>query len=111
MLSNNYPKKDIQQIISAGGTIVNECTISTLLTDSRRISNASEGLFFALSGRRNGHEFVAEAYAAGVRNFVVKQGPEITMPEANFLIVDDVLAALQKLAAYHRNRFNLEVIG
>jgi alanine racemase len=111
MLSNHYPIKDIQQIIGAGGTIVNESIVSTLLTDSRRISNASEGLFFALSGRRNGHAFVAEAYASGVRNFVVKQQTEIKMPEANFLLVDDVLGALQKLAAYHRNRFNLEVIG
>jgi alanine racemase len=111
MLSNQYSITAVQHIISADGTINHEYTVTTLLTDSRRISNASEGLFFALSGRRNGHEFVAEAYAAGVRNFVVKQGPEITMPEANFLIVDDVLAALQKLAAYHRNRFNLEVIG
>lgn len=111
MLSNHYPIKDIQEILKAGGAIVKEDSISTLLTDSRRISNASEGLFFALSGRRNGHEFVAEAYAAGVRNFVVKQQTEIKMPEANFLLVDDVLGALQTLAAYHRNRFSLEVIG
>jgi alanine racemase len=111
MLSNQYPITEVQHIIEAEGTIKKEYTVTTLLTDSRRISNASEGLFFALSGRRNGHEFIAEAYAAGVRNFVVKQGPEITMPEANFLIVDNVLAALQKLAAYHRSRFNLEVIG
>jgi UDP-N-acetylmuramyl pentapeptide synthase len=59
--------------------------MSTLLTDSRRISNAAEGLFFALSARRNGHEFIAEAYAAGVRNFVVKHGPEFKiMPEPIF---------------------------
>ncbi|TWJ00765.1 UDP-N-acetylmuramoyl-tripeptide--D-alanyl-D-alanine ligase [Mucilaginibacter frigoritolerans] len=111
MPNNQYLISDIQRIIRAIGNIRHEYTISTLLTDSRRISNPSEGLFFALSGRRNGHEFIAEAYAAGVRNFVVKQGPEIKVPEANFLIVDDVLQALQTLATYHRNRFNLEVIG
>jgi alanine racemase len=111
MPSNLYPVTEVKQIINASGDIINDCSISTLLTDSRRINNPAEGLFFALSGRRNGHEFVAEAYAAGVRNFVVKQGPEIMMPEANFLIVDNVLAALQALAAYHRSRFNLEVIG
>jgi alanine racemase len=111
MLSNQYSITEVQHVINADGVINHEYIVTTLLTDSRRISNASEGLFFALSGRRNGHEFVAEAYAAGVRNFVVKQGPEITMPEANFLIVDNVLVALQKLAAYHRSRFNLEVIG
>ncbi len=111
MPSNQYLISQVQQIIQAGGDIVQDYTISTLLTDSRRISNPAEGLFFALSGRRNGHEFIAEAYAAGVRNFVVKQGPEIKVPEANFLIVDDVLTALQTLAAHHREQFNLEVIG
>lgn len=111
MLSNQYTITEIQQILNAGGDIVKDYTISTLLTDSRRISSATAGLFFALSGRRNGHEFIAEAYAAGVRNFVVRQGSDIKAPEANFLMVTDVLAALQNLAAYHRSRFNLEVIG
>jgi len=111
MLSNRYSIREVQQIINAGGVIETDDTISVLLTDSRRITNASEGLFFALSGRRNGHEFVAEAYAAGVRNFVVTHQTDIKMPGANFLLVDNVLDALQKLAAYHRSRFNLEVIG
>src|SRR5476649_71073 len=111
MLSNQYNIKLVQQIINATGELVNDNIISTLLTDSRRINNAAEGLFFALSGRRNGHEFIAEAYAAGVRNFVVKEGPELKLPNANFLIVIDVLAALQTLAAHHRDRFNIPIIG
>jgi len=108
---NPYTTSAIKQIIGAEGEVVTDYTISTLLTDSRRISNAAEGLFFALSGRRNGHEFIAEAFTAGVRNFVVRQGPEIKVPGVNFLIVADVLAALQALAAHHRAQFELEVIG
>jgi alanine racemase len=111
MPANHYLISAIKEIIGANGTIEKDYTISTLLTDSRRITNAPEGLFFALSGRRNGHEFIAEAYAQGVRNFVVTHQTEIRMPDANFLLVEDVLAALQKLAAYHRRRFKLEVIG
>jgi len=112
MLSNQYNIKEVQHIIKATGDLVDaDSIISTLLTDSRRISNAKEGLFFALSGRRNGHEFIAEAYAAGIRNFVVKEGPELKLPDANFLVVYDVLDALQKLAAHHRNKFKLQVIG
>jgi len=111
MLNSQYTIFKIKEIINAAGAIVSDNTISVLFTDSRRINNAAEALFFALSGRRNGHEFIAEAYAAGVRNFVVKHGPEIKMPNANFLIVDDVLVALQTLAAYHRNSFELKVIG
>jgi len=111
MLNSQYTITKIKEIINANGAIVSENSVNVLLTDSRRINNAAEALFFALSGRRNGHEFIAEAYAAGVRNFVVKQGPEIKMPGANFLIVEDVLVALQTLAAYHRNQFKLKVIG
>jgi alanine racemase len=111
MLSNQYSITEVREVISAEGEIVKEDIISVLLTDSRRINNATEGLFFALSGRRNGHEFIAEAYSAGVRNFVVKEGPEIKLPDANFLIVIDVLTALQTLATHHRNRFSLDVIG
>jgi len=102
MLSSQYSISQIKDIINATGAIVSENTISVLLTDSRRITSAAEALFFALSGRRNGHEFIAEAYDSGVRNFVVKHGPEIKMPGANILIVDDVLLALQMLASYHR---------
>jgi alanine racemase len=111
MLSSQYSISKIKDIISATGAIVSENNISVLLTDSRRITSATEALFFALSGRRNGHEFIAEAYAAGVRNFVVNHGPEIKMPGANILIVNDVLFALQKLAAFHRDSFKLQVIG
>jgi len=111
MLSMHYPISKIKEIINANGAIVHDYSIGVLITDSRRINNAPEALFFALSGRRNGHEFMAEAYAAGVRNFVVNHGPEIKMPEANFLLVDDVLGAMQALAAWHRNQFKLQVIG
>jgi Alr-MurF fusion protein len=111
MLSSQYSISKIKDIINATGAIVSENTISVLLTDSRRITSAAEALFFALSGRRNGHEFIAEAYASGVRNFVVKHGPEIKMPGANILIVDDVLQALQLLALYHRDSYKLQVIG
>lgn len=111
MHNNQYTITEVKQIINAEGNIVNDSIVSTLLTDSRRISNAAEGLFFALSARRNGHEFVAEAYAAGVRNFVVKHGPEFNLPGANFLRVEDPLAALQALAAAHRCQFKLQVIG
>jgi len=111
MQSKGYLVSAIKTIIGAEGVIEQDQLISTLLTDSRRITNASGSLFFALSGRRNGHEFIAEAYASGVRNFIVTRHSGTNLQGANFLLVDDVLAALQHLSAYHRSRFNLEVIG
>lgn len=111
MYKSRYTTAQVKQILNATGDIVNDNPISLLITDSRRISNPSGGLFFALSGRRNGHEFVAEAYNAGVRDFVLSAKPEGYFPEANLLIVDNVLAALQHLATHHRAAFNLPVIG
>jgi len=111
MPAHQYLVSEIKKIIDAKGTVIHDNPVNVLLTDSRRVTNAGEAIFFALSGRRNGHEFIAEAYAAGVRNFVTKEGPELALPEANFLLVDDVLKALQALAAHHRSLFNLEVIG
>jgi alanine racemase len=110
-MQNSYAINDVKQVINATGNMVRDDTISVLLTDSRRISNPATSLFFALGGRRDGHEFIADAYTAGVRNFVVSHRPDTIMPDANFLIVPNVLSALQALAAYHRKQFNLQVIG
>lgn len=87
--------------------------VSSLLYDSRKLSDAGNGLFFALKGRRNGHAYIGDAYAAGVRNFVVAEGEEAAaaLPHANVIVVRDTLDALQTLAAYHRSRFSYPVIG
>jgi alanine racemase len=110
-MQSSYAINDVKHIINADGNVVNNDEISVLLTDSRRIVNPTASLFFALNDRRDGHLFIADAYTAGVRSFVVQHQPDTIMPDANFLIVDNVLTALQALAAYHRDRFSLEVIG
>ncbi len=91
-----------------------DCEISELLTDSRNLTNPAETLFFALETKNNdAHKFVSELYASGVRNFVVtKKLPEWEpLRDANFLTVSNSLAALQKLAAFHRKQFDIPVIG
>lgn len=111
MFSSQYSIIEVQQIINATATIVKENNISILLTDSRQVSNSAESLFFALNGRRDGHEFIADLYHQGVRNFVVRHKPEQEYTTANFLVVPSVLHALQTLAAHHRSRFNIPIIG
>jgi Alr-MurF fusion protein len=88
-------------------------TIDHLLLDSRRVHAPAASLFFALKGpRRDGHQFIAELYKKGVRNFVISEAIDTSIyPEANFLPVKDTLHALQQLAAWHRKKFNLPVIG
>jgi Alr-MurF fusion protein len=88
-------------------------TIAHLLLDSRRLIFPASSLFIALKGpRRDGKGFVEELYRRGVRNFMV-QDRVVTaaMPDANFILVKDTLAALQQLAAWHRKQFSIPVIG
>ena len=91
-----------------------EQSVSELLLDSRRLIFPASSLFFALKGpRRDGGRYVAELYKRGVRNFIVEEDwmNSTEMPEANILEVKDALVALQQLAAAHRSRFSLPVIG
>lgn len=78
--------------------------------DSRAISHGSETIFVALrTANRDGHDFVADAYAKGVRNFLV----EHTLPyrDVNYALCDDSLSALQTWAMQHRQRFTYPVIA
>ncbi|HEX5003568.1 MAG TPA: bifunctional UDP-N-acetylmuramoyl-tripeptide:D-alanyl-D-alanine ligase/alanine racemase, partial [Bacteroidia bacterium] len=87
--------------------------IEHLLTDSRKIVNAGTSLFFAITGdRRDGHEFIPDLYAGGVRNFVITKENYISeFPDCNFIIVGSTLDAMQQLAAAHRRRFDIPVVG
>jgi alanine racemase len=113
----SYNIRTIHEII--GGGLLQSHTddpIEHLLLDSRRLIFPATSLFFALKGqRRNGERFVEELYQRGVRNFVVPVMPDPAnsdpMPDANIILVEDPLAALQKLAAWHRRQFAIPVIG
>ena len=109
-----YTVKEICEIIS--GTFCqfsNNDTIEHLLLDSRKIYFPAYSLFFALkSPRRNGHQFIAELYKRGVRNFIISENINLSLfPGANFIMVTDVLQSLQQLAAHHRRQYSIPVIG
>ncbi len=109
-----YAIKSIRDIISAEKSNLLPAEIGILSIDSRNVSDPAETLFFALETKHNdGHKYITELYQKGVYNFVVRKHlPEFaSMPDCNFLTVKDPLAALQKLAAHHRRKFNIPVIG
>src|SRR5690554_2670533 len=110
----NYDIKQIASILGVKHNNLYSADISILLTDSRKLSNPSKTLFFALETKNNdAHDFISELYDAGVRNFVVTK--HLTQwdnfQSVNFLNVKDSLRALQKLAIHHRSNFNIPVIG
>lgn len=77
-------------------------------TDSRKISPGS--LFFALKGENfNGNRFALQAIELGAKAAIVDEEPETTHPA--IFRVDDVLAALQLLAAYHRKQMGIRVLA
>ncbi len=78
-----------------------------------RTKSPPVSLFFALPGQRHdGHRYLADAYRAGVRHFVVCQPVDVSLlPEANILKVENSLDALQTLAAWHRAQFHVPVVG
>ena len=89
-----------------------EDPILHLLTDSRTLVSPHGTLFFAIPTKRNsGCRYIDGLYQSGVRQFVVPADCNLDLPEANIWRVDDVLAALQRLAAHHRAQFSYPVVG
>ena len=107
-----YELRDIATVIGARTEGLKGRKIDWLLTDSRSLCYPESTLFFAIkTDRGNGHHYIADLYQRGVRAFVVSEKADGYFPDADFLLVHDTLQALQALAAYHRSRFHIPVIG
>ncbi|MGA3006895.1 MAG: UDP-N-acetylmuramoyl-tripeptide--D-alanyl-D-alanine ligase [Opitutaceae bacterium] len=76
--------------------------------DSRQLSPGQ--IFVALrSNRRDGHDFLAAALAAGAgAAMVARADPSVALPQ---LVVSDPLAAFQTVAGEHRRNFSGKVVG
>lgn len=100
------------RLVSASGNSALE--ISSISIDSRTIFDPASSLFFAIKTERNdGHRYIADLVHIGVKAFVVSD-PEFdfkAFPSAAFILVPDTLAALQSLAAWHRNQFSIPIVG
>lgn len=108
-----YSIIEIAEILGVDPSHLTNTSIDTLLTDSRTLTYPDRSLFFAIHTDSNdGHRYVHQLYEKGVRNFVVEKIPEgVPTSDANFLVVGNTTKALQTLAAFHRHRFNIPVIG
>lgn len=100
----------------SGGLLVGaqDVCVNRLLTDSRLLSFPEDTLFLAItSSRDDGHKYIDDLYRKNVRNFMVSRDAfEFSKyKDANFIVVKDVVAALQRMTAAHRARFNVPVIG
>jgi len=90
-------------------------TFSGVTTDSREVEPGF--LFFALKGKRfDGHEFIKEAIASGVKGAVVERMPDYLrwddLPrDVSIILVKDTLYALGELARYVRSLDSYKIIA
>ena len=109
-----YKASEIAEIIGSDAKYLvdPDATIRYLEMDTRKIVQPKETLYFALSGSmHDGHDFIKDAIASGIRNFVVSKVYLTDRQDLNFYIVDNTLIALQNLAAYHRQQFDFPILG
>lgn len=79
-----------------------------ICTDTRKIIEGS--LFFALKGDNfNANTFAQKALESGAAFAIIDEAEYKT--DDRFILVEDVLTALQELAKYHRQQLNIPVIG
>ncbi|MDN4754949.1 bifunctional UDP-N-acetylmuramoyl-tripeptide:D-alanyl-D-alanine ligase/alanine racemase [Porphyromonadaceae bacterium W3.11] len=110
-----YSLAEIAAAIGVDG-VNSDRKIDVLLTDSRSLSFPAQTLFFALvTEKGNGHNYVYDLLAKGVRSFVVSQPIEEgwlkDYPDAIFIRVGDTLKALHQVATWKRNQLHIPVIG
>ena len=104
-----------------------QVTVNSLFIDSRNHFNENNSLFIAIKGEFNdGHEYLVELYQKGLRNFIIertareklinkvrffKKNKNVQFSEANIIVVENAVVALQKIATHHRRKFDIPVIG
>lgn len=102
--------------ITGGRNILfsSDTPVTTISLDSRKASAAEGTVFFAIRGERHdGHDYLQNLYAQGIRQFVVERplsSPEV-FKDANVILVGSAIDALQRLAAFHRSAFSIPVVG
>lgn len=108
-----YSLSEINQIVD-GKLLEGKSSFDSLYisTDSRKILHPYLTLFIALPGKNSdGHKYLVDAYNKGVRSFLVQERPRKLIEDASYILVQDSLQALQKLAQYHRSQFQIPIIG
>jgi len=98
-----------EAVAATGGAARGDWAVSGVSIDTRTIKPGD--LFVALKAARDGHEFVAQALAAGAGAALVSRIPDGVAEDAALLIVPDVLEALEALGRAARARSNARLVA
>ena len=100
---------------AAGGKLLRgdpSVGVSAISTDTRALKPGE--VFWALQGQRfDAHDLLSAELAAKASGWVMALGrlPPSTAAPEHVVVVPDTLKALQALAAHHRRRFDIPVVG
>lgn len=104
----------LEQIaLACGGEYVGDeslknTPVSSIERDSRNIRENS--LFLAIKGARvDGHDFIEKCYADGAICALCEKAPE--NPSKPYILVDDTLNAVKKVAKAYRELFDIPIVG
>ncbi len=107
-----YTAQQIASILGSDALDLPDLVITAASTDTRTITDGSYVVFFAITtANRSGLTYLADAAATGVRLVVADHMPDDLPDGVSLLLVDDTVAALQGLAAYHRRQFDIPVVA
>ncbi|QLB50544.1 UDP-N-acetylmuramoyl-tripeptide--D-alanyl-D-alanine ligase [Streptococcus sanguinis] len=97
---------EIAEVLSAKNDVTQFENISLRNAefDSRLIESGD--LFVPLKGARDGHDFIATAFAQGAAATL----SERPVTEGPYILVDDVLTAFQRLAQYYLEKMQVDVL-
>ncbi|WP_314830237.1 UDP-N-acetylmuramoyl-tripeptide--D-alanyl-D-alanine ligase [uncultured Streptococcus sp.] len=98
---------EIAEVLSAKNDVTQfeNVSLRNAEFDSRLIE--SGGLFVPLKGARDGHDFIATAFAQGAAATL----SERPVTEGVYILVDDVLTAFQRLAQYYLEKMQVDVLA
>lgn len=111
-------KLSISEVLTAvdGGLICGsaEVAVNSVSTNSKEIRNGA--LFVPIKGEKfDGHAFIGEAFAAGAVSTLTSEqnAGAVALSDKNkvHIKVADTKVALQRLAAYYRQKFDIPVVG
>lgn len=77
--------------------------------DTRQLQKGD--LFIALTDKRDGHDFVAQAFDKGAAAALVREIPKDAPQDKPYLVVPEVMRGLQDLARFARARTHAKVIA
>ncbi len=101
--------------ITGGELLISENRegISSIVLDSRKISNAHSALFIAIKGERHdAHNHLQDVIDSGGRTFIIERDVNLeNLQNCTVIRVASSIVALQQMAQFHREKVNFPILG